>query len=131
MKRKHIIAGLIILLAFAFASCQSEPTPTFPAQTPTQAEPESEVNVPEVEPITVIDALGREVTFASPPERIVVAGKATTLVVNSVYLFPEAQKRLVAFENRSQRGFDFYPIIQPHFDEFELLSLPCGRILSS
>ncbi len=128
MKRKSIIAGSIILLAIALASCQSEPSPTSPPPTPTQAEmqPESEANVPEVEPITVIDALGREVTFASPPERIVVAGKATTLVVNSVYLFPEAQKRLVAFENRSQRGFDFYPIIQPHFDEFELLERNAG-----
>jgi iron complex transport system substrate-binding protein len=117
MKRNLILTGLIILLTIAFASCQSEPSPTSPPPTPTQAE---------MQPVTVVDALGREVTFASPPERIVVAGRATTLVVNAVYLFPEAQERLVAFESRSQRGFDFYPIIQPHFDEFELLEKNAG-----
>ncbi len=130
MNRHHIVAGLIILLALALASCQSEASPTSPPPTPTQAEvqpePESASDVQEIEPITVVDALGREVTFTSPPERIVVAGRATTLVVNAVYLFPEAQERLVSFESRSQRGLDFYPIIQPRFEELDLLERNAG-----
>lgn len=48
------------------------------------------------------------------------------MVVNALYLFPEAQERLVTFESRSQRGFDFYPIVQPQFDKLELLERNAG-----
>jgi iron complex transport system substrate-binding protein len=133
MKQRHIIiAILILLLTFALASCQNETTPTSPPPTATEAEtvvepePEAEAEVPEDVSITVVDALGREVTLPSPPERIIIAGKATTMVVNALYLFPEAQERLVTFESRSQRGFHFYEVLVPQFDEVELLERNAG-----
>lgn len=131
MKHGHILlTGLVILLIFTLASCQDDSTPTSPLPTATEAETdtavEPEAEVQEDESITVVDALGREVTFASPPERIIIAGKATTMVVNAIYLFPEAQERLVSFESRSQRGFDFYPLIQADFDQLELLERNAG-----
>lgn len=127
-----ILSGSSILLTFSMASCQSDATVTSPPPTPTEAEVEIEPDL-EAEPetiedesITVIDALEREVTLPSPPERIIAAGRATTMVINALYLFPEAQERLVTFESRSQRGFDFYSIIQPKFEELELLERNAG-----
>ncbi len=46
--------------------------------------------------ITVTDALDRAVAFAAPPQRIVVAGKASFMVADAAYLFPEARQRIVA-----------------------------------
>ncbi len=133
MKYRHIIlTSLVILLTFTLASCQNDSTATSAPPTPTEAEtevepePKAEVEIQEDVSITVVDALDREVTFSSPPDRIIIAGKATTLVVNAVYLFPEAQERMVSFENRSQRGFHFYEVLIPQFDDLELLERNAG-----
>lgn len=64
-------------------------------------------------PITVQDALGREVTFTTPPQRIVVAGKATIMIVDALYLFPEGVERLAAVGSTGQGG-DFLPIVDPN-----------------
>jgi iron complex transport system substrate-binding protein len=53
-------------------------------------------------PITVTDALGRTVEFDSLPQRIVIAGKGTTLLANSAFMFPEAQDRVISYELRLQ-----------------------------
>jgi len=63
--------------------------------------------------LTVTDALGREVTFAAPPQRIVVAGKATIMIVDALYLFPEGPHRLAAVGTTAQGG-DFLPIVDPN-----------------
>ncbi len=63
--------------------------------------------------LTVTDALGREVTFAAPPQRIVVAGKATIMIVDALYLFPEGPQRLAAVGTTAQGG-DFLPIVDPN-----------------
>lgn len=63
--------------------------------------------------LTVTDALGREVTFATPPQRIVVAGKATIMIVDALYLFPEGLQRLAAVGPTGQGG-DFLPIVDPN-----------------
>jgi iron complex transport system substrate-binding protein len=76
--------------------------------------------------ITVVDALGREITFGAPPSRIVIAGQATPLIAHSLYMFPEAQARLAALENRSQRGMDFYSLVDPEFESKLLLEKDAG-----
>ncbi len=63
--------------------------------------------------LAVTDALGREVTFAAPPQRIVVAGKATIMIVDALYLLPEGPQRLVAVGTTAQGG-DFLPIVDPN-----------------
>lgn len=63
--------------------------------------------------LTVTDALGREVTLAAPPQRIVVAGKATIMIVDALYLFPEGPQRLAAVGTTAQGG-DFLPIVDPN-----------------
>lgn len=48
------------------------------------------------EEIAVTDAVARVVGFPQCPQRIVVAGKASFMLVDAVYLFPEARQRVVA-----------------------------------
>ena len=60
---------------------------TYPAQAPTQAGGA----------FAVIDALGRSVSFETLPLNIVVVGKATSLINNTLFLFPEAVERVSAY----------------------------------
>jgi len=46
--------------------------------------------------ITITDALDRQVTFDTIPQRLVIAGRGSTLLIDSAYLFPEASARLVS-----------------------------------
>jgi len=67
--------------------------------------------------ITVVDALGRQVTLPEAPQRIVVTGRAVIMVLDAVYMFPEAYDRVVAFDNASQSDRNFIKLIDPGFDE--------------
>lgn len=78
------------------------------------------------EPLVLVDALGREVLFAEPPERIAIAGRATALLAHSVYMFPEADERLVTLEDRVQRDLSFYPMVDGSFDQKSLLERDAG-----
>ena len=80
---------------------------------------ESETQSPEtagveiISNIEFIDATGKLVSLPDVPERIVVAGKATPYVLDTLYLFPGATKKLVALE---VRGFDtqaFLELVDP------------------
>lgn len=66
-------------------------------------------------PITVIDALGREVTFEQPPQRIVFTGKALFMVVDAAYMFPEAPDRIAALGNTNQGSNNFIALIDPDY----------------
>lgn len=90
--KRVIIALLALLLLGACARGVPSPTPS---------------------PMSVTDALGREVTLAAPPQRIVVAGKATIMIVDALYLFPEGPQRLAAVGTTAQ-GADFLPIVDPN-----------------
>jgi iron complex transport system substrate-binding protein len=76
--------------------------------------------------IIVTDALNREIAFEKLPERVVVAGKATALLVNTLYLFPEAATRIVAIENRSQSPDAFIPMVDPTYVDKLVLEKNAG-----
>jgi iron complex transport system substrate-binding protein len=98
-----------------------------PAATPTAAPvatvgPTAEPTiVPSSAPIMVTDALGRTVEFIELPQRIVLAGKATTMLIDAFYMFPGALDKVVSFENRSQSANDFVKSSFPAIKEMELL----------
>jgi len=73
--------------------------------------------------LQVTDALGRTVSFSSAPERIVIAGKASGLLVNAFYLFPGYDDRLVGYENRMQPSNDFIPLVSPGLASKTLLEV--------
>ncbi len=62
---------------------------------------------------TVTDTLGRTVRLTQVPQRIVLAGRATLLLVDAVYLFPGASSRIVAVGTTDQGLGDFFPFLDP------------------
>ncbi len=98
-KREFGSALLAVFAIAALAACGA------PAQ-PTTTAPTSGV--------VVTDALGRAVKFDETPQRIVLAGKAFFMVLDALYLFPEAAPRVVGLPDTTQSKTDFYPVIDPH-----------------
>lgn len=76
--------------------------------------------------LRITDSTGHQVTLEDEPERIAVAGKATVMVQDAVYLFEEARDRVVALENRRQSAYGFLPVVDPAFDSKQLLEMNSG-----
>ncbi|NPA93718.1 MAG: ABC transporter substrate-binding protein [Chloroflexi bacterium] len=130
---------LLVILFVALGACTSAPqeptspaaataTQAAPAASPTQAPSEAPAATPTPEAITVTDALGRTLTFQSLPQRIVVAGKASALVMDALYLFPEAKTRIVALSGQGQAAATvaFLRLIDPNMDAKLTLSTDAG-----
>ena len=66
--------------------------------------------------VAFIDASGNELNLQSPPERIVIAGRASQMILHAAYLFPEAVERIVGMEQRAQRKISMLPLVDPDFD---------------
>lgn len=112
--RNQLFAILVtlILLAGMLASCAPK------AATPSATEvPVSPTTQPVEAALIITDGLDRTVSFDKMPERIVVAGKATALMVNTLYAFPEAATKIVAIENRSQSPDKFISLLDPALTE--------------
>ena len=69
------------------------------------------------QPIEFTDSTGHVVTLTDVPERIAIAGKATIMVQDAIYLFTEADQKVIALENRNQSAFSFLPVIDPGISE--------------
>jgi iron complex transport system substrate-binding protein len=70
---------------------------------------------PSTTPITITDALNRQVTLPSPPQRIVITGKAFFMVADAAYTFPEASGRIAALGISGQAASDFTSLIDPQY----------------
>lgn len=95
-------------------------TPVPPTALPATAVPATAV--PIVSSFTVTDALGRTVTFANPPERIVLVGKALFMIADAIYTFPDAMNKVVALGSTAQGSGDFVSMIDPNAKTKETLS---------
>ena len=74
-------------------------------------------NTPAGGTLTVTDAAGRQVKLAGTPQRMAITGKASFMIENAVYLFPEAR----------QKGLDFLggrSIQRPEAGDFLALIVP-------
>ncbi|NQS90811.1 MAG: ABC transporter substrate-binding protein, partial [Chloroflexi bacterium] len=68
------------------------------------------------QPIEITDSTGHQVILDGVPERIAIAGKATIMIQDAIYLFEEADQRVIALENRNQSAFSFLPVIDPNLE---------------
>jgi iron complex transport system substrate-binding protein len=105
--RSKVLSPLLLAFLLLAAACgpQASPTPTPPTS-----------SVPSTGAFTVTDALGRQVSFDSVPQRIVLAGKALFMVADAIYTFPEAGKNIVALGSTTQGSGNFIPMIDPTFE---------------
>jgi len=105
MRYRHTVLPALAILMIASAC---SPTVVEPEAQPTDAG----VIASETDSsFTITDALGRELEFEQPPQRVVIAGRASSLLANALYLFPEASQRIVGIENRSQSASPILPVI--------------------
>lgn len=64
-------------------------------------------------PLALTNSDGRELRLSAPPERIVVAGRGSFMIVHAAALFPEAKERLrAAAGGRQLRGENFDFLVQ-------------------
>ena len=108
MRYRHTLLTVLTILMIASAC---NPTIVEPEAQPTNegaiaSEPDSS--------FTITDALGREIDFEQPPQRVVIAGRASPLLINALYLFPEASQQIVGIEIRSQSASPILPVIDPN-----------------
>jgi iron complex transport system substrate-binding protein len=107
MKRFAFVVVAALFLLTACAAPQNQAADTSPedsAPSPTIAAP-----------IMVTDALGREVELAEPPTQIAITGKALIMVVDAVYMFPEAPGLVAAMSNAGQAGTNFISLIDADY----------------
>jgi iron complex transport system substrate-binding protein len=77
-------------------------------------------------PLTVVDALGREVSLSAPPSRIVITGKGLILILDAAYMFPEASARIAALGKATQGTGNFTSLIDPSFATKTILETDAG-----
>lgn len=75
---------------------------------------------------TVTDTGSQPTELAETPQRIVIAGRATTLVADAFYMFPEAGQRLTGIELRSQSANDFMSLVDPNYADKTFLEMNAG-----
>jgi iron complex transport system substrate-binding protein len=102
----------VLLASLLVTACGSTPTPEVPAAGERG--------------LTVVDALGRNVEFSAPPQRIVVAGKSSLTIINTLYLFPEARDRVTGLVVGRQKPGEFLGLVDPDFDQKTMLEVEAG-----
>jgi iron complex transport system substrate-binding protein len=116
---KSVLIAILLVAGLVLAGCGSTPTaPTAPEVSPP----------PEALPggTTVVDALGRSVQFEELPQRIVVAGKSSLTIIDTLYLFPEAKERVVGLVVGQQKPGAFLSLVDPSFDQKAVLEVEAG-----
>jgi len=121
--RPFLQLAIVLLWLVTFAACVPPVIPPAPAVT--EIAPIA-VPTPTAGPITVTDALGRQVAFQKLPQRIVITGKALFMVADAAYLFPEAASRIAAIGKTSQMQRDFIPIVDPSYKDKTILQSDAG-----
>jgi len=62
-------------------------------------------------PITFVDALGRAVEMDSPPQRIMIGGNGSIMIVDAIFAFPEANDLVIGYAKTDQGHGNFTQIL--------------------
>ncbi|MDR3574660.1 MAG: ABC transporter substrate-binding protein [Anaerolineaceae bacterium] len=122
--RSKILSIFLLAFLLVTGACTPQAAPPSPTTAPIAptAPPASNAKTG----FTVTDALGRQVTFQTVPQRIVLAGKALFMVADAIYTFPEAGKNIVALGSTTQGSGNFIPMIDPTFKAKISLDMSAG-----
>ncbi|MGD8464708.1 MAG: ABC transporter substrate-binding protein [Anaerolineae bacterium] len=115
---KQVIA-LYVLISLLLAACGSVPTEQVHNAAPT-------ASIPHTSEITIVDAQGRTVVFPEPPQRIIVAGRSSLTIIDTLFLYPEAQDRVAGLVAGRQKPGDFLDFVDPTFDQKAVLEMEAG-----
>ncbi|MGC9467153.1 MAG: ABC transporter substrate-binding protein [Anaerolineae bacterium] len=96
---RSIAGGVLLSLTILVTACA--PTPVQP--------PDAQV--------TIVDALGRTVSWDAPPERMVISGKSNFMINDAIYLYPEALDRVVALTKARQTTTPFLSLLDSDYDD--------------
>ncbi len=66
------------------------------------------------------------VQLPESPQRIVVAGKSSLTIIDTLYLFPEAKDRVTGLVVGRQKPGDFLAFVDPAFDQKTVLEVEAG-----
>lgn len=120
MKRSPsaILVAAVLSIGLLLVACAGEPPDSPP---PVAPDPTQQMGA-----VIVVDALGRTVEFSEPPQRIVVAGKSSLTIVDTLYLFAEARDRVVGLVAGQQKPGAFLGFVDPAFEEKTILEVEAG-----
>ncbi len=76
--------------------------------------------------LVVTDARGKEIRLPAPPRRIVITGKASFMVLDAVYLFPEAWPRVIGLGREGQGMDTFLSAVDPGYASKTTLGREAG-----
>lgn len=74
----------------------------------------------------ITDATGHTIILPDYPEKIAIAGKATVMVQDAIYMFAEAPERVVALESRNQSAYAFLPVVDPGVYDKDIFEINVG-----
>lgn len=115
--------ALVVVMTVLLAACRPVTDPSA-AEAAAPGEAATETAAGE---FTVVDTLGRTVTFAQPPQRIVIAGRGTYMVTGAMYAFPAAQTQMAALEGgRFNDPTIFLPLVDSTFGDTAILERNAG-----
>ena len=133
-----LLVAIIFSFILVFSACKSKQSNSteIPNQEtivesvnneiPSVTKPTEQVGTNLKNGLEFVDATGNLVSLVELPQRIIVAGRATPYVLDTLYLFPEAAKKLVALE---VRGFDtqaFLELVDPDVQVKDMLDRDAG-----
>jgi iron complex transport system substrate-binding protein len=78
------------------------------------------------DPVEITDSTGNTVILNQLPDRVAIAGKATIMVQDAIYLFEDAEDKIIALENRNQSAFSFLPLIDPELNNKVIFEMNAG-----
>lgn len=108
---KRILLDVFIIVNLV--ACNTSPTQKVPAES----------NQPK---LLITDSLNREVILENYPERIVITGLQTPMLIDFFYLFPGAGNKLLAVENRVQTTKEFINVLDTNIAEKMILEKGAG-----
>lgn len=115
----------ITFLALLLSSCSPQTSPS-PTERGDGGDGVTEAPNEQGEAITIVDALGRQVTLPAVPQRIVITGKAVFMLADAAYLFPGASEKIVALGDAGQGGRNFIQWIDPDYAAKQVLDRDAG-----